>query len=80
MFVFWFAAVILVQSVIAIPGAVRSGLINLDTVLLSSAMFALGVGTRWSRMKEAGLKPLSLALIIFTGLVLGGWTITRLLV
>jgi uncharacterized membrane protein YadS len=43
-------------------------------------MFALGVGTRWSRMKEAGLKPLSLALIIFTGLVIGGWTITRLLV
>jgi len=80
MFVLWFAAVILVQSVITIPGAVRSGLINLDTVLLSSAMFALGVGTRWSRMKEAGLKPLSLALIIFTGLVLGGWTITRLLV
>ena len=80
MFVLWFAAVILVQSVIAIPGAVRSGLINLDTVLLSSAMFALGVGTRWSRMKEAGLKPLSLALIIFTGLVIGGWTITRLLV
>jgi len=79
-FVLWFGLVILAQSFVTIPGAARTGLINLDTVLLSSAMFALGVGTRWQQMKQAGKRPLLLASVIFAGLVCGGWTLTRLLV
>jgi uncharacterized integral membrane protein (TIGR00698 family) len=79
-FVFWFGAVITVQSFVKLPPAARSHLIDFDTVLLSSAMFALGVGTRWSQMKQAGARPLLLAGMIFTGLVSGGWIITRLLV
>ena len=55
-------------------------LIDLDTILLSSAMFALGVATRWHHLKAAGTKPLLLAFLIFAGLVTGGWMITRLLV
>jgi len=79
-FVFWFGVVILAQSFIRLPPAARTGLINLDTILLSSAMFALGVGTRWQQLKQAGRRPLLLASVIFAGLVCGGWTITRLLV
>lgn len=79
-FVFWFGAVIVAQSFIRLPTPVRSRLIDLDTVLLSCAMFALGVATRWHQLKTAGSKPLLLALIIFAGLVSGGWAITRLLV
>jgi uncharacterized integral membrane protein (TIGR00698 family) len=79
-FVFWFGAVIVAQSFVKLNPAARLHLIDIDTVLLSSAMFALGVGTRWSRMKQAGTRPLLLAGVIFTGLVLGGWIITRLLV
>lgn len=78
-FVFWFGAVIVAQSFIILPATVRSHLIDLDTLLLSSAMFALGVATRWHHLKAAGTKPLLLALIIFGGLVSGGWMMTRLL-
>jgi uncharacterized integral membrane protein (TIGR00698 family) len=79
-FVFWFGAVIVAQSFVKLPAPLRSQLINLDTVLLASAMFALGAATRWDHMKAAGTRPLLLAFIIFTGLVSGGWMMTRLLV
>lgn len=79
-FVFWFGAVIVAQSFVKLPAPLRSHLIDLDTVLLASAMFALGVATRWHHMKAAGTRPLLLASIIFAGLVSGGWIMTRLLV
>jgi uncharacterized integral membrane protein (TIGR00698 family) len=79
-FVFWFGVVIVAQSFVKLPIVVRSQLIDLDTILLSSAMFALGVATQWHQLKAAGTKPLFLAFIIFAGLVGGGWMITRLLV
>jgi uncharacterized integral membrane protein (TIGR00698 family) len=78
-FVFWFGVVVVSQSFVTMSPAVRGGLTGLDTVLLSSAMFALGVGTRWQQLKQAGTRPLLLALVIFAGLVCGGWTMTRLL-
>jgi uncharacterized integral membrane protein (TIGR00698 family) len=79
-FVLWFGAVILVQSLVTLSPAVRTHLIDLDTVLLSSAMFALGMATRWQQLKQAGARPLLLAAVIFAGLVSGGWVMTRLLV
>ncbi len=79
-FVFWFGAVIVAQSFVKLPPAVRTHLIDFDTVMLSSAMFALGIGTRWQQLKQAGTRPLLLAAVIFAGLVSGGWVITRLLV
>jgi len=78
-FVFWFGAVIVAQSFLTLPKAARGDIIDLDTVLLSSAMFALGVATRWQQMKQAGTRPLLLASIIFVGLVSCGWALTRLL-
>jgi uncharacterized integral membrane protein (TIGR00698 family) len=79
-FVFWFGAVIVAQSVVRLPSAVRTHVIDFDTVMLCSAMFALGIGTRWHQLKQAGTRPLLLAAMIFAGLVSGGWVITRLLV
>ena len=79
-FVLWFGAVIAAQSFVRLPPAIQAPLINLDTVLLSSAMFALGVGTQWRQVKQAGTRPLLLAAVIFAGLVSGGWAITRWLV
>lgn len=78
-FVAWFGAVIVAQSLVRLPHALQGGLIDLDTVMLSSAMFALGVGTRWHQLKTAGTRPLLLATAIFVGLVTGGWAMTRLL-
>jgi uncharacterized membrane protein YadS len=56
--------------------AVRARLIDLDTILLSSAMFALGVGTRWDQLRQAGTRPLLLAATIFGDLVGGGFLLT----
>ena len=78
-FVLWFGLVILAQSLVTLPAAARTGIISLDTVFLSSAMFALGASTRWQQMKQAGKRPLLLASVIFAGLVCGGWMMTRLL-
>ena len=71
-FVVWFGAVIVGQSLVKLPSAVRTHLIDFDTVLLSSAMFALGMATRWQQLKQAGTRPLLLAAAIFAGLVSGG--------
>ena len=79
-FVVWFVAVIAAQSVYTPAAAVRAGLIDLDTILLSSAMFALGLGTRWDQLKKAGTRPLVLAAGLFGGLVGGGFVLTSLLV
>lgn len=79
-FVFWFGVVILAQSFITLPAAAHAHLIDFDTLLLCSAMFALGLATRWTQMKQAGTRPLLLAAVIFACLVSGGWLMTRLLV
>jgi uncharacterized integral membrane protein (TIGR00698 family) len=79
-FVLWFVAVIAAQSLYTPAAAVRSGLIDLDTILLSSAMFALGLGTRWDQLRKAGTRPLILAATIFAGLVVGGFLLTSLMV
>ena len=79
-FVVWFVAVIAAQSWYAPSAAVRAGLIDLDTVLLSSAMFALGLGTRWDQLRKAGTRPLLLAASLFAGLVGGGFLLTSALV
>jgi uncharacterized integral membrane protein (TIGR00698 family) len=79
-FVLWFGVVIVAESLAPLPHAARTHLIDLDTVLLASAMFALGTGTRWYQLKQAGTRPLLLAATIFIGLVCGGYVLTRLLV
>src|SRR5579862_8646236 len=79
-FVFWFGAVIVAQSLVTLAPVARKHLIDLDTILLSSAMFALGTGTRWQQLRQAGTKPLLLAAAIFAGLVSGGWLVTKFLV
>jgi uncharacterized integral membrane protein (TIGR00698 family) len=79
-FVFWFGAVIAAQSLVTLPSAARKHLIDFDTILLSSAMFALGTGTRWQQLKQAGTRPLLLAAVIFSGLVSGGWLVTKFFV
>ena len=79
-FVVWFAAVIIAVSAIHLPAALKGELIDLDTILLSAAMFALGVGTRWDQLKEAGPRPLLLAATLFAVLVSGGYMLTSVLV
>ena len=78
-FVVWFAVVIVLQSLVHLPPKVKANLIDFDTILLSSAMFALGVSTRWDQLKKAGPRPLLLASTLFVGLVGGGYALTSVL-
>ena len=72
-FVVWFLGVIAMQSLFTVPLTVRSPLIECDTILLGSAMFALGTGTRWDQLLRAGTRPLLLGGTLFAGLVTGGF-------
>ncbi|MCX6060876.1 MAG: YeiH family putative sulfate export transporter, partial [Campylobacterales bacterium] len=54
------------------------GNINLiDTFLLTMAMTALGMGTRFSKFKGLGLAPIYTAGSMFIWLVVGGFVITQ---
>jgi uncharacterized integral membrane protein (TIGR00698 family) len=78
-FVLWFLGVIVAQSLYTPPPALRATLIDCDTILLGSAMFALGLGTRWDQLKRAGARPLLLGATLFAGLVSGGYALTSVL-
>jgi uncharacterized integral membrane protein (TIGR00698 family) len=75
----WFAlgfiAVAGFNSLALLPHAVVSTAINVDTLILATAMAALGVSTQFSAIKKAGLKPLGLAAMLFGWLVVGGFAI-----
>jgi uncharacterized integral membrane protein (TIGR00698 family) len=75
----WFAlgfiAVAGFNSLALLPRSVVSTAINLDTLILATAMAALGVSTQFSAIKRAGLKPLGLAALLFGWLITGGFAI-----
>ncbi|WP_022974650.1 YeiH family protein [Xanthomonas maliensis] len=77
-FAFGFVAVAGVNSLPLLPPAVRAALLSLDSVLLAMAMAALGLTTHVSALRQAGLKPLLLALCLFVWLLLGGLAIDQL--
>jgi len=51
---------------------------QIDTFLLTMAMSALGLGTRFSKFKGLGLSPLYTALAMFVWLLVGGFVITKI--
>ncbi|WP_312238762.1 YeiH family protein [Stenotrophomonas sp.] len=71
-FAFGFVAVAGVNSLEVLPSAVVAAAIDLDTVLLAMAMAALGLTTHVSALRQAGMKPLLLALLLFGWLLAGG--------
>ncbi|MCU4674660.1 YeiH family protein [Catenovulum sp. 2E275] len=75
----WFAVmfilVIVLNSSMTLPDTIKQNLILLDDILLTSAMFALGLTTQVSAIKQAGVKPLILAGYLFLFLLSGGYLI-----
>jgi uncharacterized integral membrane protein (TIGR00698 family) len=75
----WFAlgfiAVAGFNSLAILPRAVVSTAIDADTLILATAMAALGVSTQFSAIQKAGLKPLALAALLFAWLIAGGFAI-----
>jgi uncharacterized integral membrane protein (TIGR00698 family) len=76
-FAFGFIAVVLFNSLHWLPGAVVEAVTEFDTVLLATAMAALGLATHVGAIRKAGAKPLLLALSLFAWLVIGGGLINR---
>ena len=75
----WFAlgfiALAGVRSLGVLPHAAIATADTLDTAMLAVAMAALGLTTRLSSMKAAGLAPLGLGAALFAWLVVGGGAI-----
>lgn len=74
-FAFGFIAVAALHSWVPMPAALHERIVGLDTALLAMAMAALGLGTRFAVVRQAGVKPLLLAAILFLFLIVGGWLI-----
>jgi len=74
-FAFGFVTVAGLNSIVLIPHAVVTQLIDMDTVILAMAMAGLGLTTHVSAIRKAGLKPLALAAVLFVWLVCGGFAI-----
>ncbi|PWC10357.1 YeiH family putative sulfate export transporter [Brenneria roseae subsp. americana] len=71
-FALWFVAIAAFNSCQLLSTDVVNELIKLDNILLMMAMIALGLTTRLSAIRQAGVKPLLLALILFLWLLAGG--------
>jgi uncharacterized integral membrane protein (TIGR00698 family) len=75
----WFAlgfiAVAGFNSMAVLPHSFVSAAIDVDTLILATAMAALGVSTQVSAIRAAGIKPLGLAALLFGWLIFGGFAI-----
>ena len=78
-FALGFVAVAGLRSLDVLPAQAIAAANALDLALLAVAMGALGLTTRLSAMKAAGLAPLGLGAVLFAWLVIGGGAINRVL-
>lgn len=71
-FAFIFIGIVLIHTWVPMPESIVRSMVMLDDVLLTMAMFALGLTTHLSAIKQAGVKPLVLGAVMFGWLLLGG--------
>ncbi|NOQ29662.1 MAG: putative sulfate exporter family transporter [Helicobacteraceae bacterium] len=80
----WFAVYFVIvagfNSFDLIPHTIVNVINEIDTFLLTVAMTALGMGTRFAKFKGLGLAPLYTALSMFIWLLVGGYFITKFIV
>jgi len=74
-FAVWFLIVVGINSIGVVPHAATKLMLSLDELLLAMAMFALGLTTHTSAIRQAGMKPLALALMLAVWLLVGGFLI-----
>lgn len=75
-FVLGFLALVVINSLDILPAAWVVNINMIDTFALTMAMAALGLETRVARMRQAGLRVLVLALLLFVWLWVGGYGMT----
>ncbi|MFZ2842610.1 YeiH family protein [Psychrobacter sp.] len=71
-FAFIFILIVLLHTWLNISQSFERSMVMLDDILLTMAMFALGLTTHLSAIKQAGVKPLILGAIMFAWLIIGG--------
>jgi uncharacterized integral membrane protein (TIGR00698 family) len=76
-FALGFVAVAGLNSSGLLPNSVIRTLIDIDTVILAMAMAALGLSTHLSAIRDAGMRPLALAALLFAWLIAGGMWINQ---
>ena len=77
-FAVYFIGVAAFNSFHLVPQNIVDNINIIDTFLLTMAMTALGMGTRFAKFKGLGLAPVYTALGMFIWLVIGGFIITKL--
>lgn len=77
----WFAVYFLVavgfNSLNLLPKTVVDTINTVDNFLLAMAMAALGIETNLNKIKNVGMKPIYLALILFGCLLFGGYALVK---
>lgn len=80
----WFALLFVVvsafNSLVALPPAWKDALLTIDTLALAAAMAALGVETRFVKLKALGPRPLLLATLLWGWLMGAGTLLVKLAV
>lgn len=76
-FAVYFIGVAGFNSLNLVPSDIVHWINEIDTFLLTMAMTALGIGTRFAKFKGLGLAPVYTALSMFIWLVVGGYFITK---
>ncbi len=80
----WFAVLFIAASAVNslhfLPAALVDGLLQIDNVLLTTAMAALGLRTHVGAIRQAGAKPLMLATFLFAFLTMGGYAVNRFVI
>jgi len=78
-FALWFLLVVGLNSTPLIPRDLVPALLMLDEWLLATAMFALGLTTHVSAIRQAGIRPLALAALLAVWLIVGGLVVNLML-
>ena len=78
-FAVYFIGVAAFNSFHLVPQNIVDNINIVDTFLLTMAMTALGMGTRFAKFKGLGLAPVYTALGMFIWLVIGGFIVTKII-
>ena len=71
-FAFIFILIVVLHTWLNTSAGFEKAMVMLDDILLTMAMFALGLTTHLSAIKQAGVRPLILGAIMFIWLIVGG--------
>lgn len=78
----WFAigflALAIINSLDILPASLIDAIRRIDVFLLTMAMTALGIETRFAQIRKAGPRVLALGLVLYVWLLFGGYGIVKL--